>query len=66
MAKQNDEAILKELRERYSYAIEGWEPVRKEARIDMRFLNGDPWPAEEKQVRIDANRTEFALDELNQ
>ncbi len=61
----DNEALLKEIRERYQYHKDAWSEIRKEAATDMKFLSGDPWPAEEKAARKN-NRPVIALDELNQ
>jgi hypothetical protein len=59
-----EEALLKELRDRYSYAVEKWRESRKEAQIDRRYLSGDPWDPAERKAR--ANRPCVSHDELNQ
>lgn len=60
------ETLLQEIRDRYRYAVDSWEEVRKERQIDMRFICGDPWEPEERKARKDAGRPCISHDELNQ
>lgn len=61
-----DERLLEEIRKRYDYASEAWRSIRDEAAQDMKFLENDPWPDEERRARKDAHRPCLSLDELNQ
>jgi hypothetical protein len=60
-----DEALLQKIRERYRYASEAWEEVRKERQIDMRYICGDPWTPEDRKARVDTGRPCINHDELN-
>jgi hypothetical protein len=64
--KTGDEALLQEIRERYSYASDKWRPIREEAEIDMRYISGDPWEPADRNARKDAGRPCINHDELNQ
>jgi hypothetical protein len=63
---KGDEALLQEIRDRYRYAVDAWEEVRRERQVDMRYICGDPWDPDEKKARKDANRPAISHDELNQ
>jgi len=56
----------KEIRERFSDYSNEWEDIRDEARIDMRYVLGDPWDPEDRKAREDAGRPCISLDEINQ
>lgn len=56
--------ILDDLRERYEYGKREWQTSRKEAEIDMAFVNGDPWDADDKIQR--KNRPTIAPEEMGQ
>lgn len=58
--------LLKEIRDNFTYCEEYWADVRAEAKIDMRYVSGDPWDPKERRAREDAGRPCFALDELHQ
>lgn len=64
--KKNDEKLLKEIRDKFSYCKAAWEDTRAEAAEDMRFVSGDSWDPKEKKARKDANRPCVAFDELGQ
>lgn len=66
LAKGAEDAILKELQERYTYATQQWRPIRDEADVDMRFVSGDPWSPEDRALREQAGRVCLSLDELHQ
>lgn len=59
-----NEALLKRIRQRYSYGMNKWSRVRKEGQENMRYVAGDPWSKEEKLARQD--RPTVCPDELNQ
>lgn len=61
-----DEAILQEIRERYEYAKERWRKIREESQTDRRYIAGDPWSADDRKARKDANRPCMSHDELSQ
>lgn len=59
-----DDALLKEIRERFDYAFSQWEEIRKEADKDVRFVSGDTWDAEDRALRV--GRPVLNLDQLGQ
>lgn len=63
---ETDDAILKELREQFTYGTEQWQDARDEGDIDMRCLCGDVWDPEEREEREEAGRPCLSLDELTQ
>ena len=62
----SNDKLLREIRSNYDYALDAWREIREEGKTDMRYLAGDPWPAEERKAREAAKRPCIALDELNQ
>lgn len=62
----DEERILAELTARFDYATLEWEEVRREGRIDVRCVSGDPWDPKERQARKQAQRPCLSLDELGQ
>lgn len=61
-----NEALLKEIRDRYKYAKDAWKDIRDEAATDMRYVVGQPWDAKDLKDRADAGRPALVLDELSQ
>lgn len=61
---RSDADVLEEIRERYDYALTRWEPIRREAQEDMRFVAGDPWSEDDKKQRKD--RPTIAPEEMGQ
>lgn len=59
-----NEALLKRIRQRYSYGMERWKRNRDEGQKNMRYVAGDPWDDEDKQAR--KGRPTVECDELNQ
>lgn len=49
--KQSSSSLLTEIRENYTYFVEGWREIREEAKTDMRYVSGDPWDQREKDAR---------------
>jgi hypothetical protein len=64
--QSGDEALLKEIRDRYKYFSEKWRPIREERRTDLRYICGQPWSDEDLKERKDAGRPAINHDELNQ
>src|SRR5215831_7447896 len=64
--QSGDEALLREIRDRYKYALDAWEEIRKERRTDLRYIRGDPWEAGDRKARTEAGRPVVNHDELNQ
>jgi len=58
--------LLKEIRENFQYAVDGWRDIREEGQKDMKYLAGDPWDEKERRARENAGRPCLALDELGQ
>lgn len=61
-----DETLLKEIREEYSYFRDFWSDNHSEAKIDLRYIAGDPWETGDRQEREDNNRPVLSPDELSQ
>lgn len=61
-----DEALLKEIRDRFTYATDAWREIREERQIDMRYICGDPWDQADRKARENAGRPCINHDELNQ
>lgn len=61
-----NEATLKELRQRFTYARDQWRDIYTEGAIDKRYVSGDPWDDQDRQMRRAAGRPCLTLDELGQ
>jgi hypothetical protein len=59
-----DEALLKRIRQRFSYGMNKWRRNREEGQLNMRYVAGDPWTDKDKEARKD--RPTVCPDELNQ
>ena len=59
-----NEALLKRIRQRYTYGMNKWRRVREEGQKNMRYVAGDPWTEEDKLAR--KGRPTVCPDELNQ
>ncbi len=64
--EQEEESLVKSLREDIDYDFRAWEPVYKEADTDARYIAGDPWESKDIQKRDDAGRPHLVFDELGQ
>lgn len=42
---------LQEFKDAYEYDTNRWEPIRREAKLDMRYVGGDPWDDDDKKAR---------------
>lgn len=60
------DALLQEINERFEDAREGWKEIQDEGDVDMRYVAGDPWTADDRTQRENAGRPCLALDELGQ
>lgn len=60
------EKIVSGLKVRFDYATKEWADIRREGKIDIRCVAGDPWAPKERQAREEANRPCLSLDELGQ
>lgn len=54
----------KDIREAYDTDDNAWDPVRTEAKLDMRFVAGNPWTKADEEQR--ANRPTVANEEMGQ
>ena len=63
---EQDEELLRTIRENYRYATDYWRDIRDERQKDMRYICGDPWPAKDRKAREDADRPVLNHDELTQ
>jgi len=61
-----DEELLREIRERYTYASAAFREIYEESRIDRRYIGGDPWDDKDRKARKDTGRPCLNHDELNQ
>ena len=61
----NDD-LLRDIREDYTYYRDFWRENHNEAKIDLRFVSGDPWEPDERRAREDNNRPVLSPDELDQ
>ena len=50
--QSGDEALPREIRDRYKYALDTWEEIRKERRTDLRYICGDPWETEHRRYVV--------------
>ena len=65
-AETGDDALLREIREDYTYFRDFWSDNHEEAKIDLRFISGDPWDRDARMEREDNNRPVLSPDELSQ
>jgi hypothetical protein len=49
--RSGDEELLREIRDRYKYASDAWEEIRKERQKDMRYICGNPWEDSDRKAR---------------
>jgi hypothetical protein len=59
-----NDALLKRIRERYTYAMDKWRRNRTEGQKNMRYVSGDPWDDEDRNAR--KQRPTVCADQLNQ
>jgi hypothetical protein len=64
--RSGDEELLREIRDRYKYASDAWEDIRKERQKDMRYICGNPWEDSDRKAREAVGRPVVNHDELNQ
>jgi len=62
----SDEALLQEIRDRFTTANDAWREIREEGQTDLRYIAGDSWEPKDRKQREDAGRPALCLDELNQ
>lgn len=58
--------LLREIREDYTYFRDYWRKNYEEAKIDLRYIAGDPWEPEDRRAREDNGRPVVCPDELSQ
>lgn len=61
-----EEKLLAEIRNRFDYSRDYWQPIYDAGDEDMKYVSLDPWPAAEKRQREQAVRPMLVLDEINQ
>ncbi len=61
-----DDTLLREIREDYTYFRDYWKDNHDEARIDLRFISGDPWEPADREERKENGRPVLSPDELSQ
>ncbi len=61
-----DEDLLKDIREDFAYFKDYWRENYEEAKVDLRFVSGDPWEQDERREREDNHRPVVCPDELDQ
>lgn len=61
-----DDALLKEISDNFDYSVAQFEEIRREGRLDMQYIAGDPWDPKERKEREANGRPCLNLDELNQ
>lgn len=61
-----NDALLKQIRERFVYARDAWKDIREEAKTDMRYVSGDPWDPLEKEKRQKNHQPTLVFDEISQ
>jgi hypothetical protein len=65
-ARQNDEELLNEIRDTYTYFYDAWTEIRDERNVDIAYVCGDPWSTNDRKAREDAKRPCISHDELSQ
>ena len=70
-AQSKDEELLEEIQDRYKQYDNAWEDIRRQRNIDMKYITGDPWHADEKiaaaaKAREDNGRPVMNSDQLSQ
>lgn len=65
-AESPREKLLRDIREDYAYFRDYWRENYEEAKVDLRFVSGDPWEPDERQQRKDNHRPVVCPDELDQ
>ena len=62
----DDEELLREIREDFSYYRDFWSDNHEEWKTDLTFVSGDSWDPDARQEREDNNRPVLSPDELGQ
>lgn len=61
-----EEKLLAEIRDRFDYCVERWSDIRAEAKKDMDYVSGNPWPRQDRIRREQAGRPCLVMDEISQ
>jgi len=61
-----EDKLLREIREDYTYFRDYWRENHEEAKVDLRYVSGDPWESDERRAREDNGRPVLCPDELEQ
>ena len=64
--QQTADPDMKDVRQQFDDDMEDWREARTERGIDMKYLAGDPWEKEAKDLRDENGRPYLTLDELSQ
>lgn len=62
----NNDELLREIREDFTYFRDFWSDNHDEWKTDLRYVSGDPWDADARMEREDNNRPVLSPDELGQ
>lgn len=60
------EELLKDIRDDFSYYKQFWRSNYEEAKTDLQFVAGDPWPSDARKLREDNGRPVLSPDEFDQ
>ncbi len=65
---EQDEALLKEIRAQWDYAVRFWAPIHKEGNMDVRYIAADPWDEADISLRekSEQKRPHLVFDEGTQ
>jgi hypothetical protein len=58
--------LLSEMLKKWDYDTDNWRDIRDEGQTDMRFVAGNPWDNDDRQLREDAGRPVMSFDEIGQ
>lgn len=64
--KKATEALIQEIRERYTYASTEWSEPKEEGATDMRYVSQGPWSDKDLKEREDSGRPAMWADEIGQ
>lgn len=56
--------VLDDILGDHEYDTNNWAPIKAEAAVDMRYVSGNPWDADDKKIR--ENRPTVAPEEMSQ
>lgn len=61
-----EDTLIREIRDDFTYFRDYWRENHDEAKIDLRFVSGDPWEPDDRKQREDNGRPVVCPDELDQ